>query len=105
MKLTLKQNLPQFGLALGLACSTIVTCAAARADSDATLSFDDNFHRGWDEIGIGSSVYFSNIIHRYDHPDINYAGGYLQAAYALTSPGENGFFRGSFQIAPEVFAY
>lgn len=105
MKLTLKQNLPQFVLAFGLACSTVVTCASARADSDTTLSFDDNFHHGWNEVGAGSSVYFSNVVRKSDHPDINYAGGYFQAAYALTSPGAEGPLRGCFQIAPEVFGY
>lgn len=77
----------------------VQTCLA---DSNG-FSVDDHFQRGWHEATIGSSVYFSNVITGFNRPDLNYASGFIQTAYTLTSPSGEGPFRGSFQLAPEAF--
>lgn len=79
----------------------IQTC---RADSIGTFSADDEFQSGWHEASVGSAVYITSVDRANNRPDINYASGFLQAAYTITSPGtSDGLFRGSLQLAPEVF--
>src|ERR1700757_1853067 len=72
------------------------------ADSNS-FSVDDNFRCGWHEVSVGSAVYFSNLITGPGRPDLNYASGFIQAAYTLTSPSGDGPLRGSLQLAPEAF--
>jgi hypothetical protein len=99
-KLAMSRLVPLLALA---ASSVVATTQSSVAASDETFSVDDNFRHGWHEATVGSAVYFSDVIRRFDHPDVNYWAGYAQLAYTMTSPGGEGFFRGSFQLAPEVF--
>ena len=98
MKRTPTLVLSRFVPLLALAAATTVASA-----SDDSFSVDDNFRTGWHEGTVGSAVYFSNIVRRSDHPDISYWAGYAQVAYNVTSPGRDAWYRGSFQIAPEIF--
>jgi lipid A 3-O-deacylase len=77
--------------------------ADPQTSADNSFSIDDNFRFGWHEVSAGSSVYFTSVVRRFDHPEMNYAGGFLQTAYTLTSPDGDGPLRGSFQLALEAF--
>jgi lipid A 3-O-deacylase len=96
-------------LYLSLASAFAITASSALAQSQSpapaneTFSIDDNFRHGWHEATIGSAVFYSDLVRRFDRPNLDYVTGYGQIAYTVTSPGSDGFFRGSFQLAPEIF--
>lgn len=103
MKKAPKLSVPQLVSTLAVAISgAVATTQSAAADN--SFSLDENFRHGWHEATIGSAVYISDVVERFDHPDVNYWAGYAQLAYNVTSPGSDGPFRGSFQLAPEIFA-
>ena len=104
MKSIPKTSMSRFVPSFLLAASTAMVAAQSSTASGETFSVDDNFRHGWHEATIGSAVYISDVVQRFDHPDVNYWAGYAQLAYNVTSPSSDGFFRGSFQLAPEIFA-
>ncbi|MDB6021139.1 MAG: putative exported protein [Pedosphaera sp.] len=105
MKTTPKQHLSYCILISALTAScALADSQSGPAASEGSFSVDDNFRTGWHEATFGSTALFSNIRRRGDRPNVNYVLGYAQVAYAVTAPGDDGFFRGSFQLAPEAFA-
>ncbi|HWF18723.1 MAG TPA: hypothetical protein VG754_05620, partial [Verrucomicrobiae bacterium] len=104
MNKTPEQLLKKLALLSTLAASSAMADPQSSGNAtDNSFSVDDNFRHGWHEVTAGSSVYFTSYVRRADHPEMNYAGGFLQAAYNLTSPGSDSIFRGGFQLAPEIF--
>lgn len=93
MKLNLKNSLLNLMLFAGLAFQA----------SAEDFSVDDNFRHGWHEVNVGSGVLFSNLVRKDNRPNIDYALGYAQVGFMVTEPVGDGPFRGSFEVAPEVF--
>lgn len=83
--------------------ASVLAASSALAQSSDAFNIDDQFRHGWHEATVGSSVYISDILVRFDRPDPYYCSGFLQAACTLSSPGGGGPLRGSFQLAPEIF--
>jgi hypothetical protein len=86
-----------------IAAISALAASGAFAQSSGSFNIDDHFQRGWHEATVGSSVYISDLLVRFDRPDPYYCSGFLQAAYTVTPPVEGGMLRGSFQLAPEIF--
>jgi opacity protein-like surface antigen len=80
------------------------TAQTLTASAPPAPGIDDNFRTGWHEVQLGGAVYFSNIFRNYNRPKVDYATGFAQAGYMVTEPGEDAWWRGSFELAPEVFA-
>src|SRR5580698_723786 len=104
IKMTYKCLLFPFTLTLVLpACQTLAQTQPTATQSTSSLSLDDNFATGWHEVQLGSGVYFSNIYSAPNRPKIDYAVGFAQAGYMITQPGEDTWYRGSLEVAPEIF--
>lgn len=90
-----------------LAILSVMAACNVKADpqtpATSPFSVDDIFQPGFHEVSGGASVYNTSVVRRFDHPEMNYAGGFLQTAYTFTSPNWDGPLRGSFQLAPEIF--
>ena len=82
----------------------IQPASAEDAKDSPVGALDDNFRRGWRELGFGAGAYFSNLDRTPNRPNSDYALGYAQLGYMVTEPAGNGWYRGNFEVAPEVFA-
>jgi hypothetical protein len=75
----------------------------AQADSSSTYSVDDNFRFGWHEFTFGGASFYANVIRGSNRPNLDYAMGYAEAGFMVTEPKGDSFFRGSFELVPEIF--
>lgn len=103
MKKFLKQHDASVAVAALLAASGLISGAQAVRANDGAFSADWNFSEGFHEVTLGSAIMCQDLFRRYDHPDINYAGGLLRGFYTVKPPEGDGPFRGSFQIGLEAF--
>ncbi|MDB6121972.1 MAG: ompW [Pedosphaera sp.] len=106
MKLIIKRCLLSIIPLLGLQAAPTLAAdnSSSVSFSDQSLSYEDNFQSGRYEIAVGGGALFSPIGTPKNRPKLNYALGLAQFGLMLTSPPEDGFFRGNFEFAPEVFA-
>jgi opacity protein-like surface antigen len=103
MKEMLGKHTSKLVLLLALAA---LRCPAGTPLSTATsptdFSVDENFQRGWHEADVGVGALFSNLVRNANRPNIDYSLLYIQTAYTVTEPQGDAFYRGSFQLAPEI---
>jgi opacity protein-like surface antigen len=105
MKVNLK-NLTYVILAAGALAPSFVGAEETGSSTlgDATLSLDDNFHRGRFESSLSGGPMFSPIGSPQSRPTVNYAVGSLQLGYMLTEPpAGGGFLRGNLELSLEGF--
>jgi hypothetical protein len=102
MKPSVNKQLINIGLALAIGTTGAVAQSASTSDT-GSFSVDQNFATGWHEATIGSGVFISNIIRTSNRPNCDYAFGYAEAGYMITEPKGDGFFRGSLELAPEIW--
>jgi opacity protein-like surface antigen len=89
-------------VALGL-LGRIQSASGDDSSDSLGITLDDNFRRGWREVGFGGGTYFSNLDPAPNRPNSDYAIGYAQLGYMVTKPSGPGWLRGNFEVAPEVF--
>jgi opacity protein-like surface antigen len=102
----MKPDCNTFKFALFLVLIALRSSAQTNSPASSTppeWALDDNFSVGWHEVQLGSGVYFSNIYNAPNRPKIDYAVGFAQAGYMITKPGEDSWYRGSLEVAPEIF--
>jgi hypothetical protein len=88
-----------------LALALVLSAANAPAQTASTgnFSLDDNFRAGWHEAALGTAAMFSPVGPVSNRPRVNYVTAFANAGYMLYDAGGSGFFRGNFELAPEVF--
>ena len=100
-------NLALASLGFAVAFSTAIAASAqeqaSRLAEDQSSSLDDAFKRGWRSATAGVGVLFSPVGGEAPKPPVNYVSVTAQAGYMLFDARGSGFFRGNWELAPEVF--
>jgi lipid A 3-O-deacylase len=90
--------------------TAMLSCGFARAQTDSTkppaskeFFAENTFRKGRFETTLWAGSLFSPVGNPKHRNTLNYALGSFQLGYMLNDPGDGGFFRGNFELAPEAF--